>query len=604
MILTNQFLDALDQFVFIVDAEYKIRAFNKSFASLYFSHFDVYPEIGKEGLMNYSPNLGELVRSSFKRGFSGERFKINNQVNGVYLEFTVSPIFDENQKVDSLVVSAHETTQTNNLIKKVSAQEEKYQYVVENIHDVIFQTDVVGNWTFLNKAWTDIFQYTVDESLNTPFYSYLHPDDVRKNELLFEPLINRKKKFCRHVIRYITKAGKVRWIKVFATLLINEDGEIIGTTGTLRDITDEKVNAHFNELLLNNVRDLICIHNQDGTYLFVSPSIEDLTGFKPYELIGKNPYDFFHPDDLELVKDRHQEILSTQDDCTYISYRFLKKNGDYVWVESNSKIFFDEYEIENRIITSTHEIQERKLAEESMMKALQKEKELNELKSRFVAMTTHEFKTPLSTISSSADIIEMYAERSLNADTENIIKQVKNINVEVLRMTNMMDASLFLGKIEANKTEVNKEEIDLVSLVQYIIDRQVRHQKDKRKLYFELRGTVKKVFADAQHLEHILDNLISNAFKYSPNKPSPALILTFNENNFTIDIIDYGLGIPQNQHKKVYSSFFRGDNVRNIKGTGLGLLIVYNLVKMNGGKITFESEENQGTTFTLEFPYR
>ena len=604
MILTNQFLDALDQFVFIVDAEYKIRAFNKSFASLYFSHFDVYPEIGQEGLMNYSPNLGELVRSSFKRGFSGERFKINNQVNGVYLEFTVSPIFDENQKVDSLVVSAHETTQTNNLIKKVSAQEEKYQYVVENIHDVIFQTDVVGNWTFLNKAWTDIFQYTVDESLNTPFYSYLHPDDVRKNELLFEPLINRKKKFCRHVIRYITKAGKVRWIKVFATLLINEDDEIIGTTGTLRDITDEKVNAHFNELLLNNVRDLICIHNQDGTYLFVSPSIEDLTGFKPYELIGKNPYDFFHPDDLELVKDRHQEILSTQDDCTYISYRFLKKNGDYVWVESNSKIFFDEYEIENRIITSTHEIQERKLAEESMMKALQKEKELNELKSRFVAMTTHEFKTPLSTISSSADIIEMYAERSLNADTENIIKQVKNINVEVLRMTNMMDASLFLGKIEANKTEVNKEEIDLVSLVQYIIDRQVRHQKDKRKLYFELRGTVKKVFADAQHLEHILDNLISNAFKYSPNKPSPALILTFNENNFTIDIIDYGLGIPQNQHKKVYSSFFRGDNVRNIKGTGLGLLIVHNLVKMNGGKITFESEENQGTTFTLEFPYR
>ncbi|MEA5426459.1 sensor histidine kinase [Arcicella lustrica] len=238
-----------------------------------------------------------------------------------------------------------------------------------------------------------------------------------------------------------------------------------------------------------------------------------------------------------------------------------------------------------------------------MMKALQKEKELNELKSRFVAMTTHEFKTPLATISSSADIIEMYAERSLNADTENIIKQVKNINIEVLRMTNMMDTSLFLGKIEANKTEVSKEEIDLVSLVQYIIDRQVRHQKDKRKLYFELRGTVKKVFADAQHLEHILDNLISNAFKFSQNKPSPALILTFNENNFTVDIIDYGLGIPQNQHKKVYSSFFRGDNVRNIKGTGLGLLIVYNLVKMNGGKITFESEENQGTTFTLEFPY-
>lgn len=602
MVLNNQFLDALDEFIFIVDKESKILAFNQSFASLYFLYFDEYPEIGKEGLMSGDSYFNEFVGLAFQRGFEGERFKVSCQVKNVFLEFTVSPFFDAAQKVSYLVISARETTKTKNLIKKVSDHEKKYQYVVENIHDVIFQTDAIGNWTFLNKAWGDIFQYTVEESLYTPFYRYLHPDDVKKNELLFEPLVNRQKKYCRHVIRYLTKAGKVKWIKVFATLLLNEENEIIGTTGTLRDITDEKAKAHFNELLLDNLRDVICIHHQDGTYLFVSPSITDLTGFSPYELIGKSPYDFLHPDDLKLGKELHKEILNTNGNNN-TSYRFLKKNGDYIWVETNSKIFFDEYEIENRIITSTHEIQERKLVEESMMKALLKEKELNELKSSFVAMTTHEFKTPLFTISSSAEIIEMYAERIVDINAENIIGQVKNIYVEVQRMNNMMDASLFLGKIEANKTEVRKDEINLVVLIQNIMDRQILQQKDGRKLKFELKGTVQKVFSDAQHFDHILDNLISNAFKYSQNKPDPILNLTFNDDNFTIKITDFGLGIPQSQHKKVYTSFFRGNNVRNIKGTGLGLLIVYNLVKLNGGEITFESEENKGTTFKLVFPY-
>lgn len=603
MILDNQFLDALDEFVFIVDAQYKIQAFNKSFSTLYFSHFGTYPEIGQEGLMNKSPQLGELVINSFKRGFSGERFKINSQVNAIYLEFTVSPIFDVNEAIKYLVVSAYETTRTNNLIKKVSAQEKKYQYVVENIHEVIFQTDTLGNWTFLNKAWTKIFQYSIEESLNTPFYSYLHPDDVKKNELLFEPLINRKKNNCRHAIRYIDKMGTVKWIRVFATLLLNENDEIIGTTGTLRDITGEKMNAHFSDLLSNNVKDLIGIYDLKANFLYVSPSSKEMLGFEPHEMLGKSIYEFFHPDDISFIEERHKMILDRELLDSTIDYRLLKKNGEYLWVETTYKVFFDEYDVEDRVISLSRDISIKKMAEEGMMQALQKEKELNELKSRFVAMTTHEFKTPLSTISSSAEIIEMYLERTLDINPENIIKQVKNINVEVLRMTNMMDTSLFLGKIEANKTEVHKEEIDLVVLIQYIVDRQVRHQKDKRNLKFELQGAAKKVFIDAQHLEHILDNLISNAFKYSQNKPNPAIILTFNESNFTIDIIDYGLGIPQNQHKKVYSSFFRGDNVRDIKGTGLGLLIVHNLVKMNGGKITFESEENQGTTFTLEFPY-
>lgn len=116
-------------------------------------------------------------------------------------------------------------------------------------------------------------------------------------------------------------------------------------------------------------------------------------------------------------------------------------------------------------------------------------------------------------------------------------------------------------------------------------------------------GKPRQVFTDPLHLEHIVDNLVSNAFKYSPERPNPKLTLYFNEDNFEIEVKDFGIGIPKNQYKKVYSSFFRGNNVGIIKGTGLGLFIVYNLVKMNDGNISFESEENVGTTFKVSFSY-
>ncbi|MFN3487925.1 MAG: sensor histidine kinase, partial [Emticicia sp.] len=148
-----------------------------------------------------------------------------------------------------------------------------------------------------------------------------------------------------------------------------------------------------------------------------------------------------------------------------------------------------------------------------------------------------------------------------------------------------------------------KDEVNLIDLINYMKERQNKHQKDGRKLNFKVFGDKRNVFVDIQHLEHIIDNLVSNAFKYSSEKQSPNLYLYFNEDHFQINITDFGIGIPQSQQKKVYSSFFRGDNVGGIKGTGLGLLIVHNLVKINGGEISFESTENQGTTFTIKFPY-
>lgn len=604
LLLSQEALDILIDPVCILDAACNFVFFNKAYTTFFKELYGYPPVIGNKRLTDTDTLFSSVAPNNIKRGLSGERFRTTHEAKGKYYEFYINPVFNTEQKVTHLIIYSRDVTEKQQLIRKVSEQEEQYKYVVESVHEVLFQTDNVGNWTFLNKAWSDILGYSIEESIGKPFYEFLHPDDIKKNELLFEPLINQQKTSCNHSIRYISKAGKTIWIKVYSTILTNEKNEVLGTTGTLRDITNEKANVHFSELLSSNVRDLICIYNLQGDYLYVSPSSKDVLGYEPEELMGKNIYDFFYPEDIEGVQRKHELLLLEDKTESLIEYRFLKKNGEFVWMQTSYKMFFDEYDIEERIISSSREITLRKKAEESMMNALQKEKELNQLKTRFVAMTAHEFKTPLSTISSSAEIIEMFLEQQKDGIIrEKINKQVSNIHTEITRIINLMEETLFLGKIEDENTDIKKIEVDLVSIVNYVMERQNRHQKDSRKLVVEQIGEARKVLADPQHLEHIIDNLVSNAFKYSPKCDSPKLTLYFNENDYVIKVKDFGIGIPRNQYKKVYSSFFRGENVGEIKGTGLGLLIVHNLVKMNGGNITFESEENIGTTFRLTFSY-
>lgn len=599
----SQILDSIHEAVHVVDTQYQFVGFNKSFEAFYKSVFNEMPIIGVKGKNVDDEIYSDIVQESYRRGFAGEQFSLSYEVNNIYFDFSITPIFNENKTIEFIVICIRETTQTNLLLKQVSNQEKQYQNVAENMTDILFQADFNGNFLFLNKAWEDILGYSVEESIGQNFSNYTHPEDHEDIRSIFRPLLQKKVDSLREPVRYIDKWGNVKWIMAFVKLISNEKNEIVGTEGTLKDITVEKANVHLNELLLDNVRDIITLNSIEGKCIYISPSLEAITGYKPEEVIGKYVRDFYHPEDLIRLEKEGKLLRQNPDESSFYEFRFKKKNGEYIWLEGTYKIFFDSYDLEKRVISSSREITERKLAEEGMMKALQKEKELNELKTRFVAMTAHEFKTPLSTIASAADIINFLINLIQDSRKDIIIKQLNNIHSEIFRINKLMNETLFLGKIEAENSQVQKDEVNLIDLINYMIDRQNKYQKDGRKLEFSVFGEKRKVFVDIQHLEHIIDNLVSNAFKYSSQKQNPNLYLFFNEDHFQINVTDYGIGIPQNQQKKVYSSFFRGDNVGGIKGTGLGLLIVHNLVKINGGEISFESVENLGTTFQIKFPY-
>ncbi|VBB05278.1 pac motif [Lucifera butyrica] len=138
---------------------------------------------------------------------------------------------------------------------KCLATEEKYQRIINNVQTVIFQTDAAGRWTFLNSAWTKITRFAISESAGTLFLDYVHPDDREHNQELLKLLIERKKEYCHHEVRYLTKGDGVRWMEVYARLMLNDAGKIIGITGTLNDITEWRLNR---ELQLERALQLSC----------------------------------------------------------------------------------------------------------------------------------------------------------------------------------------------------------------------------------------------------------------------------------------------------------------------------------------------------------
>lgn len=480
----------------------------------------------------------------------------------------------------------------------------RYQNLVDSINDVIFQTDNNGNWVFLNNSWKQIMGYEISEAIGVPFFNYIHPDDVQQNFELFKPLIEGKKRYCNHEIRYISKAGKIIWMNVYAILLRDNLGNIIGTSGTLRDVTQDVANRDMVKLLSDNISDLISVHGLDGTFKYVSPSFSTLTDYAPEDLIGKSPFDFFHPDDVKKVQLSHKFLLKSPigaSNC--VDYRFRLKSCQYIWFESNSRITEGKNGDRENIISSTRGVNERKKAEEQLLKSLTRERELNQLKSSFVNLASHEFRTPLACIRSSAELLDILTSKT-NVNAAKIARHTSNIFEEVDRLSELMDEVLTVGKIESDKFSCKKEPVLISKLVYNKVNSVGTVQEDGRSIKVKLLNEKSMIMIDPLLIGYVLTNLISNAFKYSKGKKSPEIHLDFNTKDCVIKIKDFGIGIPFDEQDKIFQAFYRAENVHNIKGTGLGMFITKKFIELHGGTISFTSIPEKGTEFTLIIPQR
>jgi len=240
----------------------------------------------------------------------------------------------------------------------------------------------------------------------------------------------------------------------------------------------------------------------------------------------------------------------------------------------------------------------------SESKAIEKQKKSNKLKSEFLTFVSHEIRTPLASISSSCELMGMYLNKLDGNIEQKLRKCLSNIDFEIDGLSSMLNEILTLDKIESGNLAQQKKQFDISKAVEIIIRSTIDRCGDDRNVELNIHGNQKDMFADELYFNHIIENLISNALKYSIGKPAPTVNISYEGNHVDIFIKDFGIGIPKEDQQNLFSTFFRASNTSGIKGTGVGLSIVNNFVKLLKGEIFIESQEGEFTNVHLKLPYK
>lgn len=255
--------------------------------------------------------------------------------------------------------------------------------------------------------------------------------------------------------------------------------------------------------------------------------------------------------------------------------------------------------LENQIIENKEVEEELRKREQLLLEANAKANELNELKSRFISMASHEFRTPLSTVLSSLSLLNRYHQ---SGDEEKYIRHTQKIKAAVANLTELLDYFLSVEKLEEGKVQLEAEHFDLLQQMNDQINDMREIVKRGQSILFHTELTTLPVFMDHKIARTIVQNLLSNAIKYSTEGKTITVNLSADETLVRLTVQDEGMGIPEDEQGKLFERFYRARNAGNIQGTGLGLNIIKKYIELMGGSITFESKLDTGTTFFVSLP--
>lgn len=383
--------------------------------------------------------------------------------------------------------------------------------------------------------------------------------------------------------------------------------------------------------LFEHATEGIIISNKAGTIVKANPSSERLFGYNKGELQGRVIEDlvpdkysethlkgrnFYHNNPHARSMGKNYELLGRRKDNSEfpveISLSYYKQDEEtYVIAfviditerkKHEASVIRLNHDLEKKVEERTQVLQEALIelesSKEKLRAALEVEKELNDMKSRFVTMASHEFRTPLSTILSSISLVNKY---DLGDNSDKVSRHVQKIKSAVTNMTLILNDFLSAEKLEEGRVFLRKEDVNLQSLTHEVIGEIQGILKTGQNVNYNHIGKP-MAHLDKQMTRNILLNLISNAIKFSPEGKPIVVNTIITEKEIRISVEDKGLGIPKEEQPHLFERFFRARNVINIQGTGLGLNIVAKYLESMQGKIEFKSELNKGTIFNISIP--
>lgn len=338
----------------------------------------------------------------------------------------------------------------------------------------------------------------------------------------------------------------------------------------------------------------INVFDRDFNYIFAEGRELFKLGVTSEQLVGTNYLERLDPSVQEKVASQLNDVFKGQ----HLTFA-LEVSGKYY--ELHAVPLRDADGLIQQILVVENNVTQQKKAEFNILQTLEKERKLNELKSRFVSMASHEFRTPLSTILSSLSLLGRY-EKPEHAEKRE--KHIGRIKSSVHNLTGILNDFLSLDKLESGHILPNYEELNIPVFVNEIIEGlQETITKNGQEIKFEFEGE-EMVDCDSNMLRNIMTNLVSNAMKYSgENKPIEVNCEVL-DGKMKLTVRDFGIGIPEEDQQHMFERFFRAKNATNIQGTGLGLNIVRKYLDILGGDIWFESEYGSGTTFFVVLPQK
>ncbi len=509
----------------------------------------------------------------------------------------------EEQNLERALV---ELTQWQNRYEAALRQsEEQFSRVFDEAPIGIMLEGLDTRFFRVNQALCQMLGYTESELMPLTCADITHPEDWKQEISYAEQIRKGAIESYQLEKRYLNKNQEILWVNLTTILLKDKAREIFYILHMVEDITQRKQalealqqsEARY-RAIVEDQTELICRFKPDSTITFVNDAYCRYFNKPRESLIGHKFLPAMPPEDRKLIT-KNFGYLSVEKPINTYEHRVILDGGEIRWQQWSDRALFDEQDNFIECQAVGRDITQLKQAETDIRKALEKERELSELRSSFVSLVSHEFRTPLTTIQSSADILEHYNNKLSDEKKEN---HFKRIQTAVRRMTQLLEDVLIVGQAEAEKLQFQPHPMDLVAFCRDIVESLQMTAAQEHRLNFVAQGDCTEAQMDEKLLAHIVTNLLSNAIKYSPQGGTVQFDLVCNQSSVVFRIQDTGIGIPEEDLEKLFESFGRASNVGTIQGTGLGLAIVKRCVDLHGGQIAVESKLGIGTIFTVTLP--
>lgn len=502
----------------------------------------------------------------------------------------------------------------DNKTEEVQVTSSKMESIVNNISEVIFQTNFSGEWLYLSSAWTKITGFTIEESIDTNVFEFIHPDDIESCISNLNALIERKISFIFNELRVVTNSGGYKWCEATIRITRGTDGKRNGFTGTLKDITErkrleeEKNKTEEKFKLIFEKSSVAYLLIKESRFIECNQACLDLYGVnKKGDFIGKYVKDFspeYQPDGA-LSMDKAKARIEECKENSYVKFDWIhiKENGTEFPVEValNTVPLMDG----SVLFVALNDLSERKRVEQELIIAKEKAEKATSVKAQFLSTMSHEIRTPMNAV---IGVTHLLSEDNPRED------QIQNINILKLSADNLMtliNDVLDFSKIEAGRVNIESIDFNFRNLIQNTASGFLIKSKEKG-LDFIVDIDPKipsNLIGDPVRISQIMNNLCGNAVKFT-DSGNVQVVVTYRGKNddkvkLKFEIKDTGVGIPENKQDQIFDSFSQADSntTRLYGGTGLGLTISKKLIEIMGGCINVKSDLEFGTTFSFDLSF-